>query len=180
MGKKVIAARMMVKPLFPHGITIGDMSSVLRKARRELMVRLKRKLTQTTYSVRAKKSLVKSIQIEARPASLVVTTDHPGFHALVLGQKRGQMRWLKKARRPIPIITETGKLIFRSAHARSLTWTQGPMTGPNVGRKKGWLHPGRPPSDFIERAKEETREFLRKKFRVEVAKQVRKSMRKSS
>jgi hypothetical protein len=174
-----IAARVMMNPLFGGGLSsVGDMEPALRKARTELMTRIRKKLAQTTYSARAKKSLAKSIKVEMRPASLVVTTDHPGFEALVLGQKRRQMTWLKKAKRPIPIITETGKLIFRSAHARSLTWSQGPMTGPNVGRKRGWLHPGRQPSDFLQRAKQEARAFLRDKFKQEVAKQLRKAAKK--
>lgn len=178
MAAKFISARVMIRPLFPDGFSGLDMEGALRKARRELMSRIKSKLTQTTFSSRAKISLAKAIQIEVKPASLVVTTKHPAFAPLVLGQRRRQMTWLKKARRPIPIITETGKLIFRSAHARSLTWRHGPMTGPNVGRKRGWLHPGREPSDFIERAKQETREFLRAKFADEVSKHLRKSLKR--
>jgi len=176
MSGKYITARVMMRPLLPDGLDI-DMSAALGKARRELLRRIKKKLTQSTYSARAKISLAKSIKIEVKPASLVITTNHPAWEPLVLGQRRKQMKWLKKARRPIPIITETGKLIFRSAHARSLTWTQGPMTGPNVRRKRGWLHPGRKPADFMERAKEEARTFLRDKFKQELAKQVRKSLK---
>jgi hypothetical protein len=52
------------------------------------------------------------------------------------------------------------------------------MTGPNVGQKRGWRHPGRQPSDFMQRAKDETRAFLKDKFKKELIKQVRLSMKK--
>ena len=177
MARKFVAARVMMRPLFPDGLNLR-LDKALSKARRELMRRIKSKLEQTTFSSRAKASLAKSIRVEVRPASLVVTTNHPAFVPLVLGQKRRQMTWLKKAARPIPIITETGELIFRNAHARSLTWTKGPMTGPNVGRQRGWVHPGRPPSDFMERAKQEARTYLKEKFKEELSKQLRKAFKK--
>jgi hypothetical protein len=179
MADKFIAARMRVRPLLPDKLTsTSDMQAAMRKSSRELLRRIKSKLTQTTFSPRAKVAFAKAIKIEIKPATLVVTANHPAFEPLLRGQRRRQMTWLKKARRPIPIITETGKLIFRTAHARSLTWNNGPMTGPNVGRKRGWLHPGREPSDFIERAKQEARTFLRDKFKQELIKQVRKSLTK--
>lgn len=179
MADRFVAARMRMRPLLPDKLSSpSDLESALRKARRDLMRRIKSKLTQTAFSPRAKAALAKAITIEVKPASLVVSANHPAFEPLVRGQRRRQMTWLKKATRPIPIITETGKLIFRTAHARSLTWINGPMTGPNVGRKRGWLHPGRPPSDFVERAKKEARTFLREKFKQELIKQVRKSLTK--
>lgn len=178
-GNKTIAARMRIRPLLPEGLgDINDLQQALMKARRDLMTRIKKKLTQTVFSPRAKAALAKSFKIEVKPASLVVTSDHPAFEPLVLGQRRRQMKWLKQALRPIPIITEEGKLIFRSAHARSLTWTQGPMTGPNVGRKRGWLHPGRKPTDFVEQAKQEARVFLRQKFRQEAVRQMRQALKR--
>jgi hypothetical protein len=176
MAEKFIAMRMQIPPLMPNGIATGKGIEVaLKIARRDLMRRLKRKLGQTGFSLRAKAAFQKALRIEYKPASLVVTVKHPAFEALVYGRRKKQMRWLKKATRPIPIITETGKLIFRSAHARSLTWKNGPMTGPNVGKKKGWVHPGRPPEDFVEQAKTEARVFLKDKLKRELANEVRKA-----
>ena len=179
MTAKFIAARMRIPPLMPNGIsTQSSIEMALRIARRDLMRRIKRKLTQTTFSVRAKNALAKALRIETKPASLVVTVDHPAFGPLARGQRKRQMTWLKRARRPIPIITETGKLIFRSAHARSLTWKEGPATGPNVGKKRGWVHPGRDQADFVEQAKSEAREFLREKLMKELLSEVRRSLTK--
>ena len=176
---RFVATSVRMRPLLPDGVPVdASLEAVLRVARRDLMRRLKRKLTQTTFSAKAKAALSKALKIETKPASLVVTVNHPAFGPLVRGQRKRQMTWLKRSRRPIPIITETGKLIFRSAHARSLTWRNGPMTGPNVGKKKGWMHPGREQSDFVERAKTEAREFLKEKFKKELLKQVQRSLQK--
>lgn len=177
--EKFIAMRMRIAPLMPNGIsTDKGVEVALRIARRDLMRRLKRKLSQTAFSRRAKAAFQRALKIETKPASLAVTINHPAFEPLVRGRKKRQMKWLKKANRPIPIITETGKLIFRNANARSLTWKNGPMTGPNVGKKPGWVHPGRPPQDFVERAKAEAREFLKEKLKKELVREVRKALAK--
>jgi hypothetical protein len=39
-----------------------------------------------------------------------------------------------------------------------------------------WVHPGRQPSGFVAKAKQEAREFLKEKFVKEVQKQVRASI----
>jgi hypothetical protein len=164
--EKFIATRMYMKPLMP-GKTFdqGDPQALLNKARRDLMRRVKQELQQTAFSPAAKKSLAKSIKIEIKPSSLQVTSTHPAFAPLVKGQKREQMRWLMKAERPIPIITEKGELIFRWASPRSM-------------RDGRWIHPGRTPSSFIDRAKATSREFLKEKFRKELSKSVRKAWSK--
>lgn len=179
MAKPAIVMRMRVPPLMPDKLrTEKGLAVALRLARHDLMRRLKRKLSQTGFSARAKAAFQRAIKIEAKPASLAVTVNHPGFIPLARGRKRRQMLWLKKASRPIPIITETGKLIFRNAHAGSLTWTHGPMTGPNVGKGKGWVHPGGSPQDFVEQAKAEARVFLKQKLKKDLANEVRKAFAK--
>lgn len=171
MATPFIASRVYLKPLLPEQRFKGNIDVILRKVKRDLLRRIRSKLTQTTFSKRAKVALSKALSIELKPSSLVITAKHPAFAPLVLGQRKGQMKWLMKARKPIPIITEEGKLIFRNATARSMK--NGPMTGPNVGRKKGWVHPGRPPSDFLDQAKSESRTFLKKKFQKELRAQIR-------
>lgn len=164
MTKPFIAARMNFKPLLPGDLgSERDKFAALQAAQSELLKRIKRKLTvQTAFTQRARAALSRHLKVTVKPSSLVVTADHPGFEWLIRGRKRAQMKWLRKARRPIPIITKEGKLIFRNATARSMK--HGPLTGPNVGTKPGWIHPGRAPTDFIERAKAEARVFLKEKF----------------
>jgi hypothetical protein len=159
MTAPFIASRVYLKPLLPKKFK-GDTEIILKKAKKDLSIRLKEKLMQTALSDRAKVALLKAIKIEVKPSSVRVTANHPAFAPLVYGQRKGQMKWLKKARKPIPIVTDDGKLIFRNATARSM--------------KNGhWVHPGRPPSDFVSSAKEASRVYLKKKFAKEIIKQMR-------
>jgi hypothetical protein len=76
------------------------------------------------------------------------------------------MRWLTKARAPIPIITEDGRLIFRSATIKSM-------------RDGKWIHPGRPPYDFIEMAKKEAKTQIRKAIISEVVMAAKNAAKKA-
>jgi len=163
MPSKFIATRVYMKPLLPSAFD-GDISLVLRQSKNEVLKRIKAKLMGTAFSKRAKRALSKALKVEIKPSSLVVTVDHPAFLPLTEGQRKGKMRWLLKAKRPIPIITDDGKLIFRTASAKSM------------GTRKRWVHPGRPPSDFVEVAKKDAREALKAKFEKELRKQLRASL----
>jgi hypothetical protein len=145
------------------GLKNVDVTHALRLLQREMLKRIKAKLTQTTFSVRAKKALSEAVDIEVHKSSVVITAKHPAWKALVNGQRAGQMKWLVKAKRPIPIVTETGKIIFRSATPRSMA----------DGK---WMHPGRTPSDFLEKARQEARAFMRDKLYREYVNQVRKAL----
>jgi len=162
---KFVATRMYLKPLLPAKKFKGDTDALLRRARKDLLRRIKARITQTAFSPRAKKALAKALNIELKPSSLVITANHPAFAPLVKGQRAGQMKWLRKAQRPIPIITDEGKLIYRWASARSM-------------KNKKWIHPGRPPSDFVTRAKEESRVFLKSKIKEELKRQMRSALKK--
>lgn len=156
-----IATRMYLTPLLPANPLRGvDIQVSLRRAKRDLLRRVRAQLLQTTFSIKAKKALAKAIEVRLKPSSIQVISKHPAFAPLVRGQKKGQMKWLTKARAPIPIITENGELIFRSATAKSMA----------NGR---WVHPGRKPSDFIEKAKKESREFMRARLAAELKQQLR-------
>lgn len=121
----------------------------------EILYRVKQKLLQSTFSDRAKKAFSKALSVEVGPSSLTILSKHPAFALMLKGQKRGKMKWLVKARAPIPIITETGELIFRSATARSMR-----------GRK--WIHPGRAKQDFVERAKDEAKALIKERVVQEI------------
>jgi len=141
------------KPLL-RGLGVSP-ENALNRVKYSVLRRLRDKLVQSTFSERAKKALAKSLMVEVGPSSLTLYSKHPAFTYLMRGQRKGQMRWLTKSRAPIPIITEEGKLIFRSATIKSM--------------KDGkWVHPGRPPYDFIEKAKKEARTQIRKAIVSEV------------
>ena len=164
MAPKFIAARVYVRPLLPDKFKANP-DAFLKQIKTVLLRKIRSKLLQETFSQRAKKSLAKAIKVELRPSSLRVVVRHPAFRPLVYGQKKGQMKWLTKAKRPIPIITETGELIFRNATARSM----------KNGR---WIHPGRQPSAFVDRARKEAKAFLKEKFMADLHKQMKTSFKR--
>jgi hypothetical protein len=127
----------------------------LKRVKFSVLSRLRTKLVQSAFSDRAKKALAKSLRVEIGESSLTIFSSHPAFIHLMRGQKKGQMTWLARAKAPIPIITESGELIFRTASIKSM--------------KDGkWVHPGREPQDFVEKAKKEAKAQIRKAIVNEV------------
>jgi hypothetical protein len=127
----------------------------LQRVKASVLRRLRDKLMQSVFSDRAKKALAKSLVAVIGSSSLTLYSKHPAFTILMKGQKKGQMTWLAKSKAPIPIITETGELIFRTATVKSM--------------KDGkWIHPGRGSFDFVEKAKEEAKIQIRKAIMAEM------------
>jgi hypothetical protein len=155
---------MHLKPVVGEDLRL-DPEMVLRRLKAELNRRLKSKLLNTpAFSDRARKSLARSIQIKIFPSSLSITTNHPGFKPLVYGQKQEQMKWLVKAKVPIPIALDSGKLIFRWATPQSMS-------------NGSWWHPGRGRVDFITKAKEEARKVVKERMMKAVMQQLRQTIR---
>jgi len=123
----------------------------LKLLRTEVLKRVRSKLVQSTFSDRAKRAFSKALSVRIGPSSLTLVAKHPAFAMMLRGQAKGQMKWLVKAKAPIPIITESGELIFRSATARSM-------------QNRKWIHPGRGPHDFVEKAKKESKEAIRERL----------------
>jgi len=148
------------KPLV-HGLD-RSVDRALKMMKGEVLYRLKRKLLQSTFSERAKKAFAKAIAVKIGPSSLTITAKHPAFILMLKGQKKGQMKWLSKAKRPIPIITESGELIFRTATIKSM-------------RDGKWRHPGRDRFDFVEKAKIEARVLIRERMTKEIQSVVKRA-----
>ena len=138
------------------------LQQTLKTLSRSVLQRVQRGIKQTVYSIAAKTMLAKSLRIEVLTNSIRVSASHPAFKPLIMGQKRQQMLWLVKARAPIPIITETGELIFRSATAKSMA-------------NGSWVHPGRQSTGIIERARIEAREMVKKKLIAEIRGAIRRA-----
>jgi hypothetical protein len=157
----ISVARVYLKPLFrPYDLEQIRPDRVIKRLRREVIKQLKANIQQETFSPAAKRKLMECFEVKAGISSVTVIAKHPAFRALLEGQKKGQMQWLTKARRPIPIITEDGELIFRSATAKSM--------------KDGkWIHPGREPTTVIEKTRKIARETLKKHIKKEIARQLR-------
>lgn len=149
------------KPLL-RGIE-SSTDRALRLLKGEVLYRIRKKLVQSTFSDRAKRAFKKAVQVKIGPSSLTIVSKHPAFSLLLKGQRPRQMKWLTKAKAPIPIITETGELIFRTATIRSM-------------RNGKWMHPGRGPHDFVEKAKAEAKKQIRTRLINEIRTSVKRSV----
>jgi hypothetical protein len=169
--KEYIGVRVYMKPLLPPGRAGAriPVDKVLQRSKQHLLRRLKANLLQTTFSPQAKAALARAVSIRLKPSSLQVVAKHPAYRPLVEGQHPVQMRWLLKARRPIPIVLDDGRLIFRNATPRS-------MVQSSLGAKPGWWHPGRTPQNYVEKAKEEMRKHIREYLLKDVMQNFRSSM----
>jgi hypothetical protein len=166
---KVEVNRINLKPLIsqqdlerisPERILRGLQQSVLKRLRTKI-------LGASQLSNRAKKALYNGMVVRVGPRSITVVATHPAFKPLLQGQKSGQMTWLTKARAPIPIVTDTGEVIFRSASPRSM-------------ENGSWYHPGREPTTIIERARKEAREAIRENVAKDLRKQIRAAVQKAT
>lgn len=162
-----ISAHIKMKPLLPGEAEGKAMKEkALAEGKHELLKRIKARLDEHKgFSPRVRMALHHAIYVRVMPSSLHIITSRPELDSYIKGRKKRQMKWLKKHRRPIPIVTKEGELIFRNATARSMR--EGPLEGPNAGTKPGWIHPGREPQNFVEKATAETKEFLKEKFKIQ-------------
>lgn len=152
-------SRVNLKPMLGDPFKGIDPHRALNLLQRTLLKQIREKLMQTAFSLRARKSLSKALSLKVGDSSLTVIANHPAWGPLVKGQKKGPMTWLQKAKGPIPIVTETGEVIFRSANAKTM-------------KNGAWVHPGRGPTNFIEKAKKEAREAVRTRLLRDLTKQI--------
>lgn len=139
----------------------------LRRLKSEVLRRVRSKLMQSTFSDRAKKSFSRALSVEIGPSSLTLVAKHPAFQFMIKGRAKRQMSWLVKARAPIPIITETGELIFRWATPRSMA-------------NGSWIHPGRAPFDFVDKAMAEAKLAIKQRILEEIRRTVKAATKSAS
>lgn len=156
--------RINLKPLIPSGAGEVDSRKILRGVQKEVLKSIRDEIQKQAFSPRAKRALMAGVGTQMGPNSVKIIAKHPAFYPLLEGRKREQMTWLVKAKRPIPIITDDGELIFRSATPRSMA----------RGR---WYHPGRPGTTVIEKARKKTREVIKARVAKELQRQIRSAMR---
>ena len=97
------------------------------------------------------RDLLKSFSYEIKESSLRIDSDHPAAKYLDKGVRPHQMVYLENADRPIPIITDDGKVIFRVASSKSLA-------------NGDWYHPGIPGKHFIRKGVEKARERVKEEM----------------
>lgn len=156
--------RINLKPLVStRGTEEVNTKKVLQSVQREILKAIREEIQKSAFSTRAKKALAAGVGTKMGTNSIRIIAKHPAFFPLVEGQKRQQMTWLTKAKRPIPIILDNGELIFRTATTRSMS----------RGR---WYHPGRQPTTILDRARKRTRQIIKERLTKEVRRKIRASM----
>jgi len=169
-GHKLTVRTVYGKPLgrmddaLARAVTDDDIKRALKDLSRSVLARMRSGLQKTAYSPAAKAVLSAAVKIEIKSSSIVIKTMHPAFRPLVMGQKRQQMMWLSKAKAPIPIVLDNGKVIFRSATPKSLA----------NGR---WIHPGRPSTGLVEKSVKEARTAVRDRLKKHIKDQIRKAFK---
>lgn len=146
-----------------QAVSDDDIRQALQMFSRSVLARVRNGLKQTTYSAHAKSVLAAAMSFEIRSSSMTVTVNHPAFIPLVMGQRKEQMSWLTRSRKPIPIITDRGELIFRSATPKSMA-------------NGHWVHPGRPSTGVFEKAIKEAKDAARKHLKKVLLDRMRKAL----
>ena len=140
---------------------------VLRSLQQSILKRLRQGILAAPLTPRARAALYHGMKVKVGPRSITVVATHPAFKPLLQGQRAGQMKWLLKARGPIPIVTDEGEVIFRNATPRSMD-------------NGSWYHPGRAPTDVIEKAKADAKESVKKRVAQDLKAQVRAALQRAS
>ena len=106
------------------------------------------------------KNLVDSFEYDVdREGNLKVTSNHPAAEYLNRGVKPHPMTYLEDAKRPIPIITSSGQVIYRKPSS-------------SIGQDGSWQHPGFKGKHFLDRGKEKAQ----KAFKDEVSKAYKEAL----
>lgn len=155
-----IVGKFYYKPLALGELEKIKPERVLAALQKEVLKAIRARIQLAAFSTEAKKTLSRSLKTKLGPKSLTLVTTHPAFFSLVKGRTRGQMTWLQKARSPIPIILDDGRVIFRAASAKSM-------------QNGGWMHPGHKQTTIIEDARKEARAIVKKRMKKEIQRQLR-------
>ena len=129
---KVAIKRAYGKPLMRglvKSLEDAKLDRAFQMLSKEVLNRVRKQISQTAFSDAAKKRLSKALKVKFGPSSLQIVVKDPLWRYLLDGRKAREMTWLRKARRPIPIVTETGKVIFRSGQPGEV------KSGPRAGSK---------------------------------------------
>lgn len=97
-------------------------------------------------------TLINSFKYEVKPdGTLHVSSDHPAATYLNKGVRSHTMDYLQNAKRPIPIITDSGEVVYRTPSFQSM----------NNGQ---WRHPGISGKHFLERGQEKAQKAVKEEL----------------
>lgn len=133
----------------------GDRSALLDATGKEAINAIQKEISRYTFK-RSPSDLLKSFTYEVKGKStLIIKSGHPAAKYLDKGVKPYQMTHLVKATRPIPIITDKGELIFRTATKK----------GMQAGK---WKHPGIQARNFLDRGIDAARQTIKDQISSDV------------
>lgn len=125
---------------------------------------VKKAIFDTNMSPRGRKLLQRKLRVTTGKQYVRISFTDPVVRYLLLGRKKGPMKWLRKAKRPIPIETKQG-VIFRWPTARSFA----------NGR---WVHPGKPSYDLSAQLQKHVKPILKDELQKVLAEKFRKAIKK--
>lgn len=160
MFAPAFVSRVNYKPIAPEKILAQfDPDKVLQMVRKEVLANIREKIMATSFSSRAKTVLSSGLKVRVGPNSVTLLATHPAFKPMIMGRKPKQMSWLTKATRPIPIVLDGGKVIFRTATAKSM-------------RDGRWLHPGYASTGIVGLVKKEVRKAVAARLKDEFKRRI--------
>lgn len=128
-------------------------------SRKEVYRHIRKALRDTAFSPRAQVALSRMLRIKITTDTLRLEATDPRFFYLTSERKRQRMTWLLKAKGPIPIVTDTGKVIFRRATAKSLA-------------NGKWVYPGQKATDYLTTAMNSATKTIKDKVREDLRAQI--------
>lgn len=128
-----------------------DRSDLLEETGKEAIEEVKKEIRRTSFKGQPKDLLDSfSYRVEGK-STLVLESDHPAAKYLDKGVKAHQMTYLAKSDKPIPILTDEGEVIFRSATPKSM-------------QEGKWQHPGIKGKNFLDRGVDKAREKVKERI----------------
>lgn len=123
---------------------------ILEEAGKKAVEAVKKEIRRSSWN-RQPKDLLDSFSYEVRGNTMVLSSTHPAAQYLNKGVKPHQMIYLEQAKRPIPVITEGGKVVFRTPSGQTM-------------RDGSWQHPGIKGKHFLDRGVEKAREAVKEEI----------------
>lgn len=125
-------------------------NEALERAGKYAVEEVKKEIKRSSWN-RKPNDLIDSFSYEVKGSTMIIKSDHPATKYVDKGVKPHQMIYLEKAKRPIPIITDSGDVIFRTPSSQSM-------------KDGGWQHPGFKGKHFLDRGVEKARERVKKEM----------------
>lgn len=134
----------------------------LERAGKYAVEEIQREITRSSWN-RKPTDLINSFEYEVKNSTMVIKSDHPAAQYLNKGVQPHQMIYLERAKRPIPIVTDSGEVIYRTPSSKTMA-------------DGSWQHPGIKGKHFLERGVEKARERVKEELVKEYQELIKKAL----